>query len=617
MNNRGQMTIFIIIAIAIVAGIVIFFVFRDKVVEVSDIPEELAPVFDFYGGCIKQETRAAIDLAGTQGGYVDVPDYVPGSEYAPFSSQLNFLGFPVPYWYYVSGNGLIKEQVPSRSDMEKGIGEYLERRVNECDFEFFYEQGFDIGLDDIDARVNVGETEVKVDLVTNFVVSKNGVRASKRDHEVVVNSKLGKFYNLGREIYDKEVSEAFLEGYTVDVMRLYAPVDGVELTCASKIWKTRDVIEDLHNGLEANIAALKLEGNYYELDDDNDEYFVMDKVVDENVNFIYSRNWPSKIEIYGEGADEELLIAEPVGIQEGLGVMGFCYAPYHFVYDISIPVMVQIYNNDELFQFPVAVIVDKSIAREGLVSELEVEEEFDLCAFYNKDVEINVFDVNLNPVDEVRLNYKCFDQLCTLGETKNGKFVGSAPTCLNGFVQARKEGYNEVKEIFSTSEERVIDIIIDKEYNVEVELLVGGERFTKGTAIIVFDGDKTVTTALPEFKEVRLSEGNYEIRVYVYSDSEITIPGRTERKCQEILREGILGFFGSKKEECFDIVIPDTKIDYAIVGGGKVNTYLLESEIERGKVIIEVDKLPTPKNLEDLQVNFESFDSQGVDYEFV
>jgi rod shape-determining protein MreC len=34
--------------------------------------------------------------------------YEASSEYMPFSSQLDFLGNPVPYWYYISGNnGLI------------------------------------------------------------------------------------------------------------------------------------------------------------------------------------------------------------------------------------------------------------------------------------------------------------------------------------------------------------------------------------------------------------------------------------------------------------------------------------------------------------------------------
>ena len=29
------------------------------------------------------------------------------------------------------------------------------------------------------------------------------------------------------------------------------------------------------------------------------------------------------------------MIAKPVGTEQGMGIMGFCYSPYHFVYDIN------------------------------------------------------------------------------------------------------------------------------------------------------------------------------------------------------------------------------------------------------------------------------------------
>jgi hypothetical protein len=617
-DKRGQLAIFVIIAIVLVAGIVVYFLVRGEVSEVDGIPTGLSPVFNYYDECIKDEVRGAIDLAGSQGGYVGVPEYVPGSEYAPFSSQLNFLGFPVPYWYYISGNGLIKEQVPSKDEIEKGIEDYVASRVNECDFDNFYFQGFDIGFDEPIVRAKIEDTRVDVDVISNVIVSRDGERAVRRDSSVSVNSKLGKFYNLAREIYDREIEESFLEGYAVDVMRLYAPVDGVELSCASKVWKTREVVDDLQTALEANIAALKIEGDYYELDDDTDDYFVVEGRVDESVNFMFSKNWPSRVEIYGEGVDEELMVAEPVGIQEGLGIMGFCYAPYHFVYDISFPVMIQIYDNEEMFQFPVVVVVDKNLAREGLVSQIEDEEEFDLCAFYTEEVEINVFDVNLNSVDDVILSYKCFNQRCSLGKTENGGFVGKVPSCFNGLLVAKKEGYTDASQIFSTNEERVADVILDREHEVEVELEIGGRDSGEMTAIVTFERDdgKTVSAALPEFNEIKLSEGYYEVRVFVYSDSGIKIPGTTKTQCTEVPREGILGFLGSSKEECFDIRIPDTNVDYALVGGGKSPHYLLESEIQKGKVVIEVERLPTPKSLEDLQLNFEVFNSQGVDLIF-
>ena len=616
-KKRGQMSILIIAAIVIAAGIIFYFVARGKI-GVSGIPTELQPVFDYYDKCIQEETRVAIDLAGSQGGYVETPNYLPGSEYAPFSSQLNFLGFPVPYWYYVSGNGLIKEQVPSKSDIERGIADYVERRVKNCDFSSFYAQGYNIELGEPTVKIVIEDKKVNTVVNSDLIASKGEVSARKREHNIEVESKLGKFYNLARKIYDKEKRDGFFDTYAVDVLRLYSPVDGVEISCSGKIWKTGEVIDGLKEGLEANIGAIKFQGSYYNLNDKKDKYYVVDlgESVDENVNLIYSRAMPTKVEIAGEGVDNELMIASPVGNDEGLGILGFCYVPYHFVYDLSFPILVQVYNNEEMFQFPVVTIVDNNVPREAIFSELEEEPNagFDLCEFMPQDIELNIYNSNLEPAD-ANISYQCFNQKCKLGESIRGRFVGKAPACLNGQLLLRGAGFADKTEEFSTNREGSAEVILDRLYNVKLNLEVGGKKLEGiGTAIVSFvdKNGKSVSTLLPDVSEIKLSEGDYSVTVYVYGNSSITIPASKKTQCQDVPRSGVLGFFGSTKEECFDINIPETKIEYALRGGGKGDVYLLPEQLENGKLNIEVDELPLPKSLEQLQFNYASFEGMGV-----
>lgn len=614
-KKRGQVSIFVIIAIVILAGAGVYFLARGNF-GVSGVPASLEPVFNYYSECIKEETKTAIELAGSQGGYVEVPAYVPGSDYAPFSSQLNFLGFPVPYWYYISGNGLIKEQAPSKSDIERGIAGYIEERVRDCKFDNFYSQGFDIKLNEPSVSVRINDESVDVSVDSGLVVSKGSDSASRSEHKVSVSSKLGKFYGIARKIYEKEKSDAIFDNYGVDVLRLYAPVDGVEISCSGKIWKTREVFDYLKQGLEANVAAIKFKGNYYTLNDKKEKYYEVDlgEKVDESVNLLYFRNMPTKIEVNGEGVDDELLIASPVGIQEGLGVMGFCYSPYHFVYDVSFPILVQIYNNGEMFQFPVVAIIDKNVAREAVFSEREAEEpELDLCKFETQDIEINLYDSNLNRIN-ANVSYQCFSQKCNLGESKEGKFTGKAPSCLNGYLMFNGGDIAEKKILFSTNKENIADVILDREREVGLELRVGGKALD-GTAIVSFtkeEGGESASAALPDANKIKLSEGNYDVSIYVYGNSSIIIPGSTKTQCQNVPREGILGFFGGTKEQCFDISIPETKIEYGLMGGGKSTVYILASQLESGKLTIDVDKLPIPKSLEELQYNYAEFESKGV-----
>jgi len=378
------------------------------------------------------------------------------------------------------------------------------------------------------------------------------------------------------------------------------------------------VIRDLKRGLEDNFRTIKFRGSYYELIGEDREYFVYDKAVDEAVSVAYSKDWPTKVEIHGEGVDDQIMSSKSIGTQAGMGVMGFCFVPYHFVYDVSFPALIQIYDLEELFQFPVVVVIDKNMPRNALVSELPFLDtpEFDLCEYKNKEISVNLYDINLNRVD-ANISYECFRQRCSLGESRGGELRTMAPACVNGFLHVRAEGYADKKQQMSTNRERFADIILEREHEVEVELKVGGNDL-KGTAIVSFvrEDGVTKTLTLPEFSEAELSEGSYEVKVYVYGNSSITIPRSTKTECVEVPRGGLLGLVGGTDENCFDITLPETKIEHALIGGGSLNTYILESELEKGHVTLGVDALPKPDSIEDLAQNFELFEKKKVWMEF-
>lgn len=613
--KRGQVAIFIIVAVVIVGAVLIYFVFRENL-QGDEIPEELLPVFDYYQSCIEYESRGGLQVAGSQGGYVDVPPYVPGSDYAPFSSHLNFFGAPIPYWYYVSANGLIREQVPAESEIEQQLENYIEDGLLRCDFELFYQQGFNVAIGELDVNVQIEDANVDVSVNADLQVSKGEVSARQSVHEINLDTKFGKFYNLARKIYSDEKEKAFLEEMAVDVLYLYTPVDGVEIQCGPKIWSTVNVMNELRDGLEKNFETLKFSGDYYELSDEKRKYFVLDTPVTESVNVMYSKNWPTKIEINGEGVDDDIMVAQAVGTQAGLATMGFCYVPYHFVYDVSFPVMIQIYDTNELFQFPVVVVLDKSYPRNGLESGFTEEPDFDLCEFPTENIEVNLYDINLRRVN-ANVSYECFNQRCNLGESRNGRLVGMAPACLNGYLNIRADGFAEKRQGMSTNSERKADVILDREREVNVSLTVGSSPL-RGNAIISFlrDDGFAASAVLPGLEKIKLSEGSYDVKVYAYGNASVTIPASTKTECVDAPRSGVLGFLGGTKEKCFTISLPETKIENALIGGGNVRTYMLDSELEKGGLKLRVDPMPIPKSVDDLQKNFEAFETKRVDFEF-
>jgi hypothetical protein len=619
-KKRAQTTIFIIIALVIVVGVIGFFIFR-ALVGGGDVLPSTSDIFDSFENCIEEKTREAISIAGSQAGYIENPEFEAGSVYSPFSSQLDFLGTGVPYWYYISSNGVVKEQVPSKVIIENQIEEFLNVELENCDFSSFRSQGYEVNLGDVTSDVRILNREVRVEVNRDIGFSRGDSVSQRSNHEVSIASDFGEFYNLAREIYGKEKDEAFLEFYSQDTLYNYAPVTGSEISCSPLIWNAQEISNDLKKALSANVQAIKVDNGNYKLQNKKNEYFVVDISTNENVRFMYEESWPTRVEIWP--ADGSLLVAEPVGLEQGMGLLGFCYVPYHFVYDVYHPVLIQIYNDKELFQFPVSVVIDKSVPRDALNIREPVEfNSLDsFCDNANTEVRVNTFDSSLNPV-EADISYSCFNEKCLIGSTKvsdSGAVLnGIFPQCVNGIVSARAEGYVQGELIISTNEPTNANVVLDKLYELPMSVSIGGLPLTisdgEGLAIINFVSDSYSTTVVyPNQLEVELAEGLYNISVQVFGGSSLTIPGGSRSECVSVPKKGLLGFFGGTTEECFNINIPETKLDRALVGGGESVELILEENLRFANgVKVDIPKLPSPLTVDQLQQNYELVKTQSV-----
>jgi len=613
-NKRGQVTIFIIIAVIIVAAIAAFFLLRGMIITPT-VPASLEPVYATFLSCLEEDTLVGISVLESQGGYIELPEFKPGSQYMPFSSQLNFLGNPVPYWYYVSGNNIQKEQVPSLSDMEEQLGIYIEGKINGCLLDSYLESGYGVSMGEPSADVSINEENVEISLSMALAMERANDTVVVNNHNVVVNSKLGKLYADARAIYDYEQENLFLENYGVDTLRLYAPVDGVELSCSPKIWNADEVFDELGAAIEENTLALKVSGGNFELAKPENKYFVIDVPVEENVLFLNSRNWSHSFEV--NPSEESMMIAKPVGNQPGMGMLGFCYIPYHFVYNVNYPVLVQVYSGSEIFQFPLAIVIQGNKPREALDTSAIETPEIDLCDYKNTQISVNVFDTSLSPVD-ANISFKCFGEICQIGETEDGVLSELFPQCVNGFVIAKANGYKTVNEpVPTTAQSNGVIVILEKVYNKNVNLKLDGKDYN-GEAIITFASDEdSKTLVYPEQKQVELSQGQYEVQVYIYRNSSIALQETTQEQCMEVPKGGLGALFGLTEEKCFDVTIPAQTISNALVGGGKQNYYVAESELKDFTIIdINADSLTTPRTLEDLQKNYLEFEDKDLDINF-
>ena len=604
-NKRGQLTIFIIIAIVLVAGIGGFFLIRDKIM-ITRIPANIEPAYKTFLTCLEENAEVGIDVLESQGGYIELPDFEPGSVHMPFSSQRNFVGNPIPYWYYVSGNGIEKEQVPSKTEMKEQLQSFIEGKIRDCNFKRYYDEGFEIELGEPKALVNILNNNVEVKLNMKMNIQKGEDNVLIKSHKMSVKSRLGTLYNSAKKVYGKEQKDLFLENYAVDFLRLYAPVDGVDITCSPKTWDANKIFDSLGKAIEANTFSLKTKGDFF---DKKDKYFIVDVNVDEDVRFITSKDWPSAFEVLP--SEGNMLLANPIGNQPGLGILGFCYVPYHFVYNVKYPVLVQVSSGKETFQFPLAVVVQGNKPREALDASAG-QAKVELCKYKNTPILVKTYDSSLNPID-AEISYKCLGEKCNIGTTSKGELNSEFPQCVNGYVIARADGFKDSKQILSTTQAGSADVVLDRLYNMNINLKLDSVSYGDKAIIYFISDDGAKTVVYPEQKNVKLVEGQYEIQVYIFKDSSIQLPETIHEECIEIPKSGVGGWFGMKEKNCFDVKIPSQIVSNVLAGGGKQEYYILESDLQGSDTIeIHAESLAIPKTLEELQNNYLMFDDKNL-----
>jgi len=609
-NNRAQTTIFVIIGILIVATVILFLVLREPDVSSGEIPANLEAPYISFLSCLEDELDIGVSLLEQQGGYIELPEFDTPSVDSPFSNQFDFLGTTLPYWYYVSSSGIAREQVPSLELMEEQLADFLEGRMQTCSQTEFTSQGFDVALDEqasFDIIISSDSVRATVDVL--FSLSKGDVSWSSREHMVSIPTALGQLHESSITAYNRMQSDLLLESYGIDSLWLYAPVDGVELSCSPLVWNAQTIFEELSEGIEVSTLSLSTM-----LPEDN--YFSVELGVSEEVSFINSRSWPHSYEVLpGEGP---VLSANPIGNQEGFGILGFCYVPYHFVYNVKYPVLVQVKEEDEVFQFPVAVVIEGNQAREPLSGvTLAVDDEIeDFCKYANTMTHISTYDVSGGVID-ADLYYECSGTSCFVGSTTNGVFSGDFPQCVGGELVAVSKDHLRTTQSYSSLEEGSTDIYLESLYPLNVSLLVDGIASSKEAVIYFSSKDHTTSVYYPQQTVVELTQGDYEVNVQVYGESDITLGATTTQQCVEVPRGGVGAVLGLTKEECYDIEFPETVLSRVLEAGGVQEHYFVDARLENAQTItLSASSLPQVNTLEQVQVNSILFEERDVGVSF-
>ena len=175
MEKRGQLTIFIIVALVVIGFVVLFFAFQNNLIQQPTNPNA-DRVSNFVKDCIEQEGIKAVYQVGRNGGYF----------FAPNKSTESGIAI-----YYELG----KVYIPSKKQVEDEISFLLGERVFFCTN--YFENFLDINVTDAELSIKTDIQNEKVIFNVDYpiTIAKGESKSTLKNFNVEIPIRAGIVYN--------------------------------------------------------------------------------------------------------------------------------------------------------------------------------------------------------------------------------------------------------------------------------------------------------------------------------------------------------------------------------------------------------------------------------------
>jgi len=151
-NKRGQMTIWIIIAIVIVSILIVLFIFKNNVEKPIDFNEGSSSV-PFVEGCARDNTKFALEIMLPQGGFVNPKNYVSYN-----NMNVSYLCENIGYF-----EPCVNQHPVFLNEIKKEIYDYSYENIDDCFLNFKDE------MESKNKLVELGEMNLSYELAPNIV----------------------------------------------------------------------------------------------------------------------------------------------------------------------------------------------------------------------------------------------------------------------------------------------------------------------------------------------------------------------------------------------------------------------------------------------------------------
>ncbi|MBI4140434.1 hypothetical protein HY485_01210, partial [Candidatus Woesearchaeota archaeon] len=501
MLRKGQITIFIILALVLVLsiGTYTYITSRGELQHIEaqrpaiqQAPTEFTPVVEYVTNCLYNTAKTALIKIGESGGYLDTtkiktnpfePTEADGVEFSPGSELV------IPYWWHLKdkneceGNcNFENKMLPlnGRSSIETQIDDYINENLDLClaNFNAIEQQGYKINANKKPAaRTTIAKDDVFVTLTYPLNIDKKGATHKIDTFYSALPVNFKEMYEVAEELTKLQAENNYLEKDIRELIDVFSRLDKEALPPVSDLrinfgvgtlWVKLNIEKQLKQILSSYIPLLQAAGTithkYLKAPTSTEDKELYETLYNRGmiiplekdhptigVTYSYLDWWKPYVDISGCKGQ----LCQPESFGTTLGML-FGIQRYNFAYDISLPVLVEIKNpfafNGEGYTLNFALEANmrnnKPMPAEFKplrpVADVGVPTMFcDVDKRNGGVLNVTIIDGKTKKsVDEALIIYNCGTESCALGTTEKGLLKTMMPKCLGGVLSAEKYDYH-------------------------------------------------------------------------------------------------------------------------------------------------------------------------------
>ena len=243
MRNKAQVSLWIIVAVVLVAAVVLFFLFRGKIEPPSFI-EKLPEPQSYIEKCARENTEKAIEIILPQGGYLQPENY---KLYK--NIKVGYLCYNKNYY-----SSCINQEPLYVKHLEEEIKSYITGRIKDCFHNLeqeYRKKNYQVSSGDLSLDVRLNPKQVNIEINKKFEISKNEETKRYEKFKVLVASPIYDLAVIAQEIVNQEAKFCYFEYLGFQLLYPAYSIEKIDLGGETKIYSVKEKI----SGKQLNFAV--------------------------------------------------------------------------------------------------------------------------------------------------------------------------------------------------------------------------------------------------------------------------------------------------------------------------------------------------------------------------